>query len=284
MVELILGTARLTHAYGITAEGAPSPSESVGLLAAARELGVRTLDTAPAYGDAEVMIGIHASDLAVHTKVAHGTDPAASLAASLERLGRSEVDVLHLHDPDAVLEPSGRSVAAAHALVGEGTRALGASVYTPAQFDAAVEDPRVTVVQAPLNVLDRRIGDDRLTTAVAAGTRVLARSVLLQGLLADPTGRGAGRVPALDAALAEFATVAALLDRTPEELALGWVRSRPGVSGVVVGVEGVGHLRRLAQVLAGPVLAPEELAVLTALPLPTGDAVDPRGWTAASPR
>ena len=89
---------------------------------------------------------------------------------------------------------------------------------------------------------------------------------------------------ALDPMLAGVAAAAADLGRAPEELALGWIRARPGLAGVVVGVEGTDHLRRLVEVLAGPTLAPEELAVLAALPLPPADAVDPRSWGAAAPR
>lgn len=278
VIDVILGTAGLTRAYGITASGSPTRADAVELLAVARELGVRTLDTAPGYGDAEVVIGAHASEAAVHTKVAPGADPAVSLAASLSRLRRDAVDVLHIHDPDAVLASDGRTVREAHALVGRGALALGASVYTPTQFDAAVADPRVTVIQAPLNLFDRRIGDDRLAAAATAGTRVLARSVLLQGLLADPRGRRRGHVPALESALAAFAAIADDLGRAPEELALGWVRARSSLAGVVVGVGGSAHLRALVSILAGPPLGSEELAVLAAMPLPPADAVDPRCW------
>ena len=56
-MELILGTAQLVRRYGITASRVPSSGDAHALLAAAREVGVRALDTAPGYGTAEATIG-----------------------------------------------------------------------------------------------------------------------------------------------------------------------------------------------------------------------------------
>jgi aryl-alcohol dehydrogenase-like predicted oxidoreductase len=119
--------------------------------------------------------------------------------------------------------------------------------------------------------------DDRL----AAGVRVLARSALLQGLLADP-GRGLGQVPGLDDALRSFARATTTLDRDPLELALGWVRARPAVRSVVLGAEDAGQLRRLHTALLTPALDRQELSVLEAVEheteAGTGLPVDPRYW------
>jgi aryl-alcohol dehydrogenase-like predicted oxidoreductase len=274
-VELILGTAQLVRRYGVTASHDPDLDDARGLLDAARELGIRTLDTAPNYGDAEAVIGSHGGGFAVHTKLDPSLPPADSLRRSLERLGRERVDVLHLHDSAAV-HASG-TLAAAHALVGHGTEQLGASIYTATELEAVVADGRLGVVQVPLNLLDRRIDDTLLQRAADAGVRVLARSVLLQGLLGDPPAAH-GRVPGLDAALDLVVATAARLGRTPLALALGWVRARPGVKGVVLGAETPAQLRTLAAVHAEPALDDEERSVLADLPLPAGLPVDPRAW------
>jgi len=278
-VELILGTAQLTRRYGVTRSRGrgPDADDARALLQAAWQLGVRTLDTAPVYGSAEERIGADGAGFAVHTKLDPALAPADSLRASLARLQRDRVEVLHLHDPAAVTEPSGAVLAAAAELVGASVGVLGASVYTVEEFDAALADPRIGVVQVPISVLDRRIGDERLLRAKDSGTRVLARSILLQGLLADPIAN-LGRVPALDAPLRAFAEAAGRLGRDADLLAVGWVRARPGVEGVVVGVEDPTQLRRLAAHLEGPMLDGEELDVLARLEPPDAAAVDPRSW------
>jgi aryl-alcohol dehydrogenase-like predicted oxidoreductase len=288
-MELILGTAQLTRPYGIFAtvrDGADDEVEGLGgrhgaadnLLRTAVDLGVTTLDTAPAYGDAETVIGASGLPFSVHTKLAPGLVPEDSLTGSLVRLQRDRVDVLHLHDPDAVHDPV--MLAAAMRLVGERVGTLGASVYTAAAARAAAE-AGLGAVQVPLNLLDRRIDDALLRELAAAGVRVLARSALLQGLLADPA-RGLGRVPGLDGALRTFARAAATLGRDPLELALGWVRARPSVGAVVLGAEDAGQLRRLHSAFLTPPLDAQELSVLEAVEHETeagsGLPVDPRDW------
>lgn len=276
-MELILGTAQLAGRYGVMATQGTSEVRAEAVLDAARRRGVSTLDTAPGYPGAESAIGAAGDGFAVHTKLPSGEDPAAALAASLQRLRRERVEVLHLHDPDVVLDAEDPQLDAAAALVGAGTAAIGASVYTREQFLAAVADLRITVVQAPINVLDRTITDDDLRLAERSGTDVIARSALLQGLLGDPE-RAIGRVPVLDKALAAFRAVCDQAGRPPLELAIGWVRSRPGVVGVVLGAETPEQLEGLVGAFGMPALDDEVLVMLTRLPLPAGGATDPRTW------
>ena len=276
-MELILGTAQLTRPYGLMADAtADDPERAFKLLKEAVELGIRTLDTAPVYGDAETCIGASVHAFGVHTKLHPEQDPEASLTASLERLRRARVDVLYLHDPEALADPV--AVAAAHLLVGDRVGSLGASVYTERALKAAAEDDRIGVVQVPLNLLDRRIEDRLLEDVAASGTRVVARSVLLQGLLASPDS-AKGRVVGLDAALSRVTAASAAVERDPVELAIGWVKARPGLDGMVLGAENAGQLRTLAAAFDAPALEASELELLQSL---VGDEVlpvDPRGWT-----
>lgn len=276
-MELILGTAQLTQRYGIMAAPTGPERSASSILATAERLGVRTVDTAPAYGDAEAVVGRHGVAFTVHTKLPRDEEPAAALAASLGRLRRDSVEVLYLHDPDVVLDVRDPRLAAAAALVGERVGALGASIYTPEQFNAAVVDPRIAAVQVPLNLLDRRFDGELLTFAEDADTRVIARSALLQGLLADPE-RALGRVPVLDSALRQVQLVCRELGRTPVETALGWVLSRSRVDGVIVGAETPSQLMELVMQLGSNPLSQEELTLLENLEVPPSIAVDPRTW------
>ncbi len=278
LVEIIVGTAQLTQPYGVMARQRSEREQGPALLKVAVEVGVRTLDTAPAYGDAELVIGRHGASFAIHTKLPGAEPPAKELETSLSRLARDSIEVLYLHDPDAVLDPDDARLAAAAELVGAGVDRLGASVYTRDQFAAAVCDSRVTVVQFPLNVFDRQIEDLELQRAAEMGTRLIARSVLLQGLLADPTA-AQGRIPALDPYLEAFRQVCATIDRSPIEVALQWVLARPALSGLILGAETPSQLRRLATAAHTERLTREELSLVATLRVPTSSDVDPRGWT-----
>ena len=277
-MEVILGTAQLASRYGVMATQRASEPRAVAILDAARRLGVRTVDTAPGYGGAEAAIGTAGAGLAVHTKLPSGQEPAAALGASLERLRRDQVEVLHLHDPDVVLDAEDPQLAAAAALVGAGAEAIGASIYTREQFLAGVADPRIAVIQAPLNVLDRRILDEDLRLAARSGTRVIARSALLQGLLGDPA-QAMGRVPLLDDGLAAFLAACRQVGRAPVDLAIGWVRARPGVVGVVLGAETPEQIEDLARAFYAPALQDDEVRLLASLSPPPEGAADPRTWS-----
>lgn len=276
-MEIILGTAQLAQSYGIMSRGGDPSHQAPALLNSATRLGIRTLDTAPAYGEAEEFIGRNGKNFVVHTKLSASTEPAQGLEAALRRLNRDVVDVLYFHDPEVVLDPEHPQLEAAAGIVGVGARALGASIYTLPQFKAAVIDPRIRVVQLPINILDRRFADAMLQQAADGGVRLIARSALLQGLLGNPEA-ARGRVPALDGALDALREACSQLGRSPVEVAIQWVLARPGLYGLVFGAESVAQLQELMRAAQAAPLTLEEHGIIASLPKVSDDAVDPRNW------
>ena len=69
--KVILGTAQLSSPYGVTnlSSVEKSPDEVHSYLKEAKRLGVTTLDTAPAYGAAESLIGSSDFHFEIHTKL-----------------------------------------------------------------------------------------------------------------------------------------------------------------------------------------------------------------------
>ena len=248
-------------------------------LAAAERLGVRTLDTAPSYGDAETLIGDSTARLRVHTKVSRGLDPGESILASLRRLRRSAVDVLYLHDSSLVLDPGHPTLEAVAALVGSAARAVGVSIYEEEELDAALRDPRFGAVQVPLNLFDRRFGGSRIVEAARLGKEVFVRSALLQGALVMPADELPPALAGLRPFLIEFHGLTRELGRGPIEMALGWVRSVPGVRGVVVGTSSITELEELVTAFIADPLTCAEVAAVEQLPIPGRHLTDPRNWT-----
>jgi aryl-alcohol dehydrogenase-like predicted oxidoreductase len=126
------------------------------------------------------------------------------------------------------------------------TRAVGVSIYDPAELEDLWPIWRPDLVQAPCNVLDRRlIRSGWLTRLNEHGVRVHVRSAFLQGLLLMPQeDRPDG-----------FAPWRVILDRwtawcnergvSPLQGALAFVRGLNGVECVVVGVDSVQHLQQV---------------------------------------
>jgi aryl-alcohol dehydrogenase-like predicted oxidoreductase len=279
---LVLGTAQIGMDYGVgNVTGRPSPGAAIALLHSAAELGVAALDTAPGYGDAEDLIGRSAVRLDVFTKLDPAVEPAASLQTSLRRLARDSVAVVSLHQPDLVEADPTDVIGRALRHQGELFESLGASTYTRAQFLAAVGDPRITTIQAPVNVADQRlVRSGLLEKASAAGKRVVARSVYLQGALALPPTSLPEHLTALvktNEALAHLAGDAGL---RVADLLLRFVRDLPGVTDILLGCETDAQLTESVRAFNAPRLDPHVRSALEGLAMDDEAVVDPRRWTA----
>ena len=278
--ELILGTAQFQSGYGVVRDTEQAhQSDGVDILELAARLGIAALDTAPAYGRAEDTIGQSGCGLPVHTKLDPKRSPAESLSQSLQDLRRDRIDVLYIHDSAEVLRPESRVVASASELVGEQVGSLGASVYDLPEFEAAVDDPRIGVVQVPLNLFDRRLTRDLIASAASTGTIVYVRSVLLQGILAADPLELVGPTLPLRPYVVAFAELAERVGKTRRDLAIGWVKAISGIRGMLVGAESVIQLRELVASFNSPPLDDGLIAELEALPYPPAAQCDPRSWT-----
>ena len=273
----MLGTAQWGDAYGVTnATGRLTDADIARIMDVAADAGIAAVDTAAGYGDAEARLRPWASGLQISTKVA-GADPATvagQVGASLAALGRLDVEIVLLHDWDALSAPTQRQAAAAlrgAKAAGLVTR-IGVSVYDEAGLVSAAEAfERLDVVQVPANALDRRLDASGTLAALrSGGTRVQVRSAFLQGLLAAPTDGGLGQHPDVEA----FHRAAADADLTSLGMALAHVRALPWADDIVVGVTSAAEL---AAIVAAWQTVPASLAPMS---LASADLslVDPRTW------
>ncbi|MCI4347442.1 MAG: aldo/keto reductase [Thermoplasmata archaeon] len=166
----------------------------------ALERGLRWFDTAEIYGagrserilgDVLYRAGASAKDAWVVTKLSwEHLRPAQvrpSLMGSLQRLGRSRVDLYLIHSPDPRV-PIGETMAALESLWKEGTiGAIGVSNFSREQLSearAALRETDVVVNQVLYNLFEREDGDDVLDYCRKEGIVVEAYTPLARGLLA----------------------------------------------------------------------------------------------------
>ena len=185
--------------YGISNRSGQTPEAEVfQILSLARSAGVDTLDTAIAYGDSERVLGrIGVAGWKVVSKV-----PAiprevrdidgwlrSEIEMSLERLG---IDYLHgflLHDAEQLTRSCGEQISRSLEQISrEGLAShAGISIYDPERLPAYLEILEPGLVQAPLNLLDRRLIESGWLAKLSQwGVEVHARSCFLQGLLLMP--------------------------------------------------------------------------------------------------
>jgi aryl-alcohol dehydrogenase-like predicted oxidoreductase len=196
--ELTLGLFGLaTDAYGRT-DGA----EREAVIERAFQLGMRSFDVAPVWGDAEPLLarvlGARIREARIMTRAGRRRidgqlrarfDEASlrgDLEASLERLGRSQVDLVFLHAPTpSALRRPGEALDALRKLKDEGlTRAVGVSASSLAQARAAL-DGGTEALAMPLHLLGADELDALRGEIADKNVGFFATSPLLHGLLAD---------------------------------------------------------------------------------------------------
>ena len=194
--RLALGTVQFGLDYGVANSGGRVTFEVTRNIIRQAELNsIDTLDTAIAYGASEARLGqIGVEDWSVITKLSElpadcqrvGAWVTAQIEQSISRLGVRQLQGVLLHRPDDLLGHNGRSlVKALEGLKAAGlTRQIGVSIYEPEQLEKLTGIMALDLVQAPLNILDRRLVASGWASRLKdCGTEVHVRSVFLQGLL-----------------------------------------------------------------------------------------------------
>jgi len=287
-----IGSAPAFFGQGETEE------EAFELMDAAWALGIRTFDTADAYGGgrSEEWIGNWMASSGNRPVIAtktfnpmeagadHGLARARmtrQLESSLDRLGVNYVDVYltHAFDPDTPLEE----------LVGtfEGLRNLGlikawgVSNFGATQLRELCEHGRPSVVENSYNVLERDDEQDVLPFCADLDISYMAFGPLAGGLLTGryrqgedpPTGsRLATRPEGYEhlltdetfAGLELFKSTAEERGIAPATLALAWLLARPAVTSVIIGARNQQHIGVALQALDLE-LSPAEADVLAQL-------------------
>ena len=267
-MRLALGTVQFGLPYGIAnVSGRVSVEEGRRILDSARQAGIDTLDTAIAYGDSEAVLGrIGIPDWRVVSKLPVmpegvgdvGAWVASELNASLKRLNVDQLDGLLLHRPSQLFEPQGQALLSALQEVKEAglVRKIGVSVYGPEEIDALFKLAHFDIVQAPMNILDRRLVDSGcLHRLKAAGVEVHTRSAFLQGLLLMSTEQRPAKFDRWHGIWHEWSRWLAETEMTALEACLRYAFSNAAVDRVLVGVDGENQLNQILEAIgAAPTL------------------------------
>lgn len=261
--QLCLGTAQFGLAYGITnTAGQVSEAEVAKLLTQAQDSGIRYLDTAQAYGNAEMVLGRQLpashcfkiiSKLLAQQQPQFGARDAdaweQNFLASCQRLGVQGLDALLLHAPADLRKPGSHYLEAWLLSLRERglVQRLGVSIYAAEDLEG-VNSGLLDLVQLPLSLLDQRLlQDGTLARLRAAGTAIHARSLYLQGLLLTPAAQWppwvSTEVRAHQQALEALAQEKGcqLID-----LALGFAQHQEYLEAVVMGVCSCHELTKLS--------------------------------------
>ena len=249
MPAIALGTVQFGLDYGATNRaGQISLDAAHRILQTAQDGGIRWLDTAAAYGDAEERLGsVLDGDpyFSICSKLAPARDAPLAEAArrsldnSLTRLRRPQLEALLVHAAADLLGKEGDALwDSLSTLRDQGlARSIGVSVYEAGEIEAIVARYKPDWIQLPCSVLDQRLVQSGVLARLnQAGIRVQARSLLLQGLVcADPDALPEA-LTALRPSLQRLRNSASSPLSSPLAMALAWAASQQEIELAVLGV------------------------------------------------
>ena len=264
--KLALGTAQFGLAYGLAnATGQVSSDTIEQLLKVASEFNITMLDTAIAYGDSEQVLGLHnLAKFEITSKL-----PAVPLGclnveewiveqtvSSLKRLRTDKLNDLLLHRPDQLLESNGEKIYKSMLRLKEQGMVdkIGVSVYGPDELSELIKRFDFDVIQAPMNILDRRMENTGMLKQLKkTGVAIHIRSAFLQGLLLMPSEK----IPVY------FTPWASLIKQyhhwlnqqgiSPLQACLSYLNQYSDIDKIIVGVDSIWQLKQIAAAIDTPI-------------------------------
>ena len=271
-MKLALGTVQFGLPYGVANTiGKVSLSAAKEVVAAAWACDLDTLDTAIAYGESETSLGLIGTErFKVVTKLPPIPDQCLNIerwifdqvTSSLQRLRVRNVFGLLLHRPDQLLGPNAPEIFSV--LLGLKklgyVKKIGISIYSPTELDQLI--PRFTfdLVQAPFNVLDRRlVTSGWLERLKSLGVEVHTRSIFLQGLLLVSDLRMQPRFKKWSSLLGDWFEWCTANHFSPLQASLNFGLQHESIDRIVVGVDSVKQLNEIVAAARMAVPVPDIL-------------------------
>lgn len=287
-MRLALGTVQFGLPYGVANQmGQVSFNDVAAILKFAKMSGMDTLDTAMTYGESEWRLGeIGVQDWRIISKLPGVPEGCQDVAAwvqelvngSLERLKIQKLYGLLLHRPQQLFGSKGDALYGA--LVGLKKQGyiekIGVSVYGPDELDRLWSRYQFDLVQAPFNVIDRRLATSGwLQRLKDNGVEIHTRSAFLQGLLLMPQDSVPKKFSPWGDLWNKWYNWLSYRNASAVQACLAFSLSFPEIDRVIVGVDNVSQLEQIFSAVTS-VAPPDDLPDLHC---DDPDLINPSHWS-----
>ncbi len=254
--KLCLGTAQFGLNYGINNQkGKPTKREVFSILDKAVDLGIKYIDTAAAYGDAEQLLGeygvgkknlkiISKSEFNIIGEDDFDLDEAVEfqIKKSLKRLKTDVLDGYLIHNPENYY--NNKIIKALKKCKEKDlVQNLGVSIYETKHALDAVASGHVDYVQIPYNVFDQRLDtSDFFGIANKNNIKVFGRSAFLQGLILMDEDKIPANLAIAKKYLVSFDKIIKKHRLNRFQAAFLFSYTNPGIDYVVFGVDDIDQL------------------------------------------
>lgn len=181
--KICLGTAQFGMDYGIANKDGRAPKEEVfKILDCAVAKGIKTLDTAHAYGCSEKVLGEFIKKRGQKFDIVSKITMTAHLSESLARLGAKNIYGCLIHNFNDYVEKKNLWKTLKIAKENSIAQKIGFSFYKTQELETVLEEGiKFDIIQAPYNIFDRRF-ENYFAPLKDKGVEIHTRSIFLQGL------------------------------------------------------------------------------------------------------
>lgn len=260
-MELCIGTVQFGMDYGIAGQKKPSLNEAVIMLDYATQNGIKTIDTANAYGTAEDVVGeflrkkrIPRSKLFLISKLRpnllDGVKESqyydimkSNLISTLQRLKTDYLDSYLLHSSryvfnDEIIDALGRFQKEGYA------RHVGVSVYETEEAKKCIARQNMDFMQLPFSIFDQRmLKEGVFQMAKGMNTQIHSRSAFIQGLILMQEENIPSFLEKAKPIIRKIDELCGKYGVTRIALAMGFVKEQDAISHLVFGVDNLEQLK-----------------------------------------
>lgn len=250
--KLILGTVQFGLHYGVNNSLGKIPINEINdILNFSHDNGIYTLDTAAAYGDAELILGeqiknIQPKKFNIITKfnLKEYPSPKDSFHQSLIKLKQESVETIMFHNYNDFISTKNSELNEILNLKGNKFKKLGISLYTNEEVASICRLNIFDLVQLPFNVLDNsNLRQEYFEMLKAKNIEIHTRSVFLQGLIFMEKNTIPINLKPLIPYLTQLDKIASDFSIKKEALILQYALTNPLISGVLIGVDSLNQLK-----------------------------------------
>jgi len=301
--KFVLGTAQLGLNYGINnISGQPNLLVASDIIKLATLTGIRNFDTAANYGSSESILGLALSnywknEITIITKLSKidirvsdaeiAPTVKYAVASTINKLAVKKIDVLLFHEASDIDAHGGVIFAEVINQIHLGfISKVGVSIQTVDELEAAINNPLISHIQMPFNILDYRWKDciQKIIKEKLSGRSLTihVRSIFLQGLLLSGSINAWKRVGIEDPieVISWLNDMVKRFDRiSVAALCMNYVNSMKWIDGVVIGVETLLQLQENLQLfLSEPLSEGQIQQIEVARPIINADSLNPSNW------
>jgi aryl-alcohol dehydrogenase-like predicted oxidoreductase len=283
--RIVLGTVQFGLDYGINNKsGKPTSEEVYQVLELCYENGIRTLDTAFAYGDSEKRIGKYQSESGRYFEIisklpeCNKEDVKRIFDESLKRLNTDTLYGYLFHNVNSVLSNTGVYEEVVKIKQGGKIKKLGFSLYNTEELETLFEkEIEFNIVQVPFNIFDRRF-EKYFDVLSDRKIEIHTRSAYLQGLFFTDSNELDDYFSGVKEKINFIQDLSYKSGISVQELCLSFVLARNKIDKVITGVDGIKQCTELIAAVSGMQRDAEYLRELDKLEVKDINILLPYKW------